>query len=123
MIRNETARFGFGPLILSAGYWAAALLIAGSIGWLGFVLADDTGGSPSVLAAVVALTAAVGIAWLLFRARARKRLQAAMDAYADREIRSERRRKVLKRVRTLTTAIGSSTRPSGRSLRAPHRAR
>jgi hypothetical protein len=80
-------------LISLAALWAAALLITGLIGGLWFLLAADSARFAIPLAAVLALAAAVGITWRQSRARARRRLQAALDAYAEREIaRSGQRR-------------------------------
>jgi C4-dicarboxylate-specific signal transduction histidine kinase len=62
------------------------------------------------LAAVLALTALVGVVWQQSRTRARRRWLAAQDAYAQREIEQERRRNTLKRMQTLCTALGL---PSG----------
>jgi hypothetical protein len=67
--------------------WPAALL--GAVG-LWFWLAH--GGSVAVLpgAAALVLAAILGIVWLS-RARAARRFNAAVDAYAEREIDRERR--------------------------------
>lgn len=86
METNRTARSRHMALISSAALWAAALLITGVIGGLWFLLAADSVRSAISLAAVLALPAAVGITWQHSRARARRRLQAALDAYAEREI-------------------------------------
>jgi hypothetical protein len=79
-------------LVWSATLWVASLVFAGLIGGLWFLLAADSARSATPPAAVLALTA-VGIAWQQSRARARRRLQGALDAYAEREIaRSVQRR-------------------------------
>jgi hypothetical protein len=48
-----------------------------------------------VIAAALALTGMLGLAWRL-RVRAAKRWLTALDAYADRQIAQERRGKTLK---------------------------
>jgi hypothetical protein len=73
-------------LISSAALWAAALLITGLIGGLWFLSAAASAGPAGPLAAALALTAAVGMISRQTRARARRRWQTALDAYADREI-------------------------------------
>jgi hypothetical protein len=77
--------------------WAPALLSAGVIGGVWFVFADSAAWRAVPLAAVLALTA-VFITWQQARASARRRLQAALAAYAEREIRQHRRKAaILKR--------------------------
>jgi hypothetical protein len=96
---------GLESLISPAAAWAAALLLAASIGGLWMLLAD----SPwefALLAAPLALVGVAGITRQQSRARVRKRLEAALDAYAEREINKARRATVLKRVRTLPMALG-----------------
>ena len=79
-------------LISSVSFWVAALLIAGLIGGLWFGLADDSAWGAVPLAAILGLTAVAGITWQQSRASARRRWQAALSAYAEREIRQQRRR-------------------------------
>ena len=64
---------------------AAALLITGLISGLWSLLAAEPGGYavPAVVAA--AMTGLAGFTWQQSRARAKKQ-QAALDAYAEREI-------------------------------------
>jgi hypothetical protein len=80
-------------LISSSALWAAALLIPWLIGGFWFLLAADPAESALPLAAVLAVTAAVGVTWQLSRARARRRLQTALDAYVERQIAHRARRK------------------------------
>jgi hypothetical protein len=91
MKTNQAGHSPLMSLISSALSWAAAVLIAGLVGGLGFVLADDSTWKAVPLAAVLAVTAIVGITWQQSRAHARRRLQAALAAYAEREIRQQRR--------------------------------
>jgi hypothetical protein len=58
-------------------------------------------------AAAFVFTAILGIGWLS-RARAARRFNAAMDAYAEREIDRERRRDGPQRVRGVSTRGGAS---------------
>jgi hypothetical protein len=90
MKTNQTGRPRLMSLTSSAVSWAAALLIAGLVGGLWFVRADDSAWEAVPLAAVLALTAVAGITWQQSRARARRRLQVALDAYAEQQIRQER---------------------------------
>jgi hypothetical protein len=77
-------------LVSSPAFWAGALLIAGLCGGLWSVLADDPAWEPVPLAAALALAAVVGVSWQQSRAGARRRL-AALSAYAERQIRQQRR--------------------------------
>jgi hypothetical protein len=90
MNANQTARARLASLISSPASWVAALAIVGWIGGVGFVLADNSAWKAVPLAAVLALTAVAVITWQQARAGARRRLQAALAAYADREIRQHR---------------------------------
>jgi hypothetical protein len=103
MQHNPTAYFGQLLWIVSGAAWAAALLIGGL--WL--VWADDPGWKAIPLAAALASTMAAGIMWQ--QSRARRRWRAALDAYAERELSRQRRRTALKRVQTLSTALGISS--------------
>src|SRR5207249_3560617 len=91
-------------LISSGASWAAALLIAASIGGLWFVRTDDSAWETVPFAAAPALAAVIGVTWQRFRARARSRLEAVLDAYAEREMSQERYRKALTRMRALSAA-------------------
>jgi hypothetical protein len=73
----------------SSAFWAAALLIAGLLGGGWFVLAAAPVSEEAPLVAVLALAAVVGITWQHSRVSARRRLLAALAAYADREIRQQ----------------------------------
>jgi hypothetical protein len=92
METNQTGHSRLMSLVSSSAFWVALLLIAGLIGGLWFVLADHSAWKAVPLAAVLPLTAVVGITWQQSRASARRRLRAALAAYAEREIRQQRRR-------------------------------
>jgi hypothetical protein len=85
MKANRTARSLGSSLAWSAAFRAGRLLIFGFIGWLLFVSAADSAWRAVSLAAVLALTALVGVTWYLSRARADRRWRAALDAYAKQE--------------------------------------
>jgi hypothetical protein len=72
-------------LVWSAVCWAAGLLTAGLIGWLWFVWADDSAEKAVPLAAILVLATLVGLTSQQSRAHARRRLRAALDAYAEQE--------------------------------------
>ncbi len=84
MKTNETARSRRMALVWSTVGGAAGLFLAGLIGWLWLVLADDSVWKGVLLAAVLALAALAGIAWQ--QSRAERRLRAALDAYAEKEL-------------------------------------
>jgi hypothetical protein len=94
METNQTGHSRLMPLVSSSAFWVAALLIAGLIGGLWFVREGDSAREAVPLVAALALTAGAGIAWQQSRASARRRMQAALAAYAEREIRQQRRRAV-----------------------------
>ena len=87
---HQTGRSRLMSLISAVSFWAAALLFAGLIGGLWFVRADDSAWEAVPLTAVLAVAGMVGIAWS--RARATRRLHAVLAAYAEQEIRQQRRR-------------------------------
>jgi hypothetical protein len=91
METNQTGHSRQMPLGSLSAFWVAALLIAGLIGGLWFVLAADSAWKAVPFVAVLGLTAVAGITWQQSRASARRRLQAALAAYAEREIRQQRR--------------------------------
>jgi hypothetical protein len=82
--------------------WPATLL--GAVG-LCFWLAHGAG-VPVLPAAALVSTVILGAAWLS-RARAARRLNAAVDAYAAREIARERRRPAPRNARGFSTRGGS----------------
>jgi hypothetical protein len=82
----RTARSRRTAWISSAALWAAALLVTGLLGGLWFLVAADSAGSAILVVAVLPLPATAGIILHQSRARARRRLQKALDAYAEREI-------------------------------------
>src|SRR5438552_5591071 len=73
-------------------FCTALVLGAGIVGGLWLQPVDGRGWPALAAAGVVALMAILGIAWQL-RARAARRLEAAMDAFADRQIAWVRQRK------------------------------
>jgi GAF domain-containing protein len=92
MATNQTGHSRLMSLVSSSAFWVAALLNAGLIGGLWLVRADDSAWGAVPLAAALALTAVAGITWQQSRASARRRWQAALAAYAEREIRLQRGR-------------------------------
>jgi hypothetical protein len=69
------------------------------VGWLGVLWWQPAATWQALLTALVlALAAILGSVWL-FRARGRRRLRAAVDAYAEREIARTRSGKTPQRVR------------------------
>ena len=108
MQSKQTSRSRLTSLISSGASWAAALLMAVSIGGLWFVRSDDPTSEAVPLATVLALVAVVGVSWQRSCARANSRFQAAMDAYAEREISRERHRRALQRLRALSAALGTA---------------
>ena len=85
MRTNATAHPRRMSLAWSAGSRAARLLIAGLIGWLGYLTADGSAWRTVSLVAVLALAAVVGITWFLSRALADRRWRAALDRYVEQE--------------------------------------
>jgi hypothetical protein len=81
-----------------------------SLGAVGFWLYPAHGDNVAVLlgTAALGLTAVFGIGWVV-RARARRRLNAALDAYAMREIDRERRRTALLSHRKVSLTAGCPT--------------
>jgi hypothetical protein len=77
------------------------VLLLGAVG-LWFWLAHGDGVAVWLGAVGFVLTAVLGIVWLS-RARAARRFNAAVDAYAEREIDWERRRNARQRVRGVST--------------------
>lgn len=106
MRNNPSARPFAVSLISSVAAWTVVLLIAGLTGGSWLLLADDLGWQPIAAASALALLTFVAGAWQLTRLRARRRLLAALDAFAEREITEARAMTVLNRVRTLSTALG-----------------
>jgi membrane protein DedA with SNARE-associated domain len=92
METNQTGHFRLMSLVSSSAFWVAALLSAGLIGGLWLVLAAHSAWAAVPLVAVLVLTAVAGITWQQSRASARSRLHAALAAYAERELRQQRRR-------------------------------
>jgi hypothetical protein len=62
----------------------------------------------AIAALVLMLVALAGAAWSRSRHRAAQRWQAALDAYAEREIARENRWKALKKAQTFSTATAIS---------------
>jgi hypothetical protein len=89
MKTNRTARSLQSPLAWSAASRVVGLLIAGLIGWLWVLAAEDPAWKTMAweavpLVVVLPLAARIGVKWLRFRGR--RRLQAMWDAYADQEL-------------------------------------
>lgn len=61
-----------------------------------------------VVTLAASVLAMLGIAWQ-YRSRGVKRWRKALDAYAEREIAEQQRRKCLKRPRTFSTALAVSS--------------
>jgi hypothetical protein len=68
----------------------AAVLAAGTYAGLWLSTADDRGWLALLPAAALGLTAVLGLATVA-RARAARRLRAALDAYAERQVATTRR--------------------------------
>lgn|GEM_PF-4612103 len=85
MIPYDTVRSRLLSLIASVATWAAALVIAMSIGGLWFFLPARSLWALWLLAVPLALIVVV-VLWRHFRFRAARRFRALLDAYADREI-------------------------------------
>jgi hypothetical protein len=105
MNNNRTGRLPAGGIAWLAGFCAVVVLGAGIAGELW--LRPAAGGVwPALLpAAFLALTAVLGIVWLT-RVRAARRWNAAVDAYAEREIARAQRRQTPKRGRSVSTPRG-----------------
>jgi hypothetical protein len=86
--------------------WIAPGVVALLIGGLWFVRAEHSPWEAIPMVAVPVWTTVAAILWQ--HRRTRKRWQAALDAYAEREISGQRRSTALRRVRTLSTALGIS---------------
>jgi membrane protein YdbS with pleckstrin-like domain len=89
MKTNRTARSLQLPLAWLAVSRALGLLIAGLIGWLWVLAAEDPAWKAVawkvvVLVVVVPLAVRIGIKWLRFCGR--RRLRAMWDAYAEQEL-------------------------------------
>jgi hypothetical protein len=83
----ENHRTGRNPLslIVPAASGVAAVLAAGVLGGLWLRPAEGSAWPALLTAAALAAAAILGVVWLS-RARAARRLNAALDAYAEREI-------------------------------------
>jgi hypothetical protein len=92
METNQTGHSRIMSLVSPSAFWVAALLIAKLIGGLWLVLADNSAWKAVALVAVLGLTAVAGITWQQSRASAQRRWQTVLAAYAEREIRHQRRR-------------------------------
>jgi hypothetical protein len=92
METNKTISSRLMSLVSSFAFWVAALLIAALIGARSSARAGDSAWEATPLVAVLALTAVIGITWRQSRASVRRRLQAAVAAYAEREMRLQRLR-------------------------------
>jgi hypothetical protein len=110
MRTRKSLRRGPSRLLWRAAPYAAVLLAAGVLGVLSLRLARGEALAPLLPLAGLALTASAGTVWYS-RARARGRLKAALDAFAEREITRQRRQ-------ALQSSQPSSRRPAPRKLKA-----
>ena len=97
-------------MILGGASWVAEWMTLAAFRAFWFVPADKPAWQAVPLGVVLAATVVTGIAWQQSHARARRRWLAALDAFAEREIERERRRRALERLRELSAALGV---PSG----------
>jgi hypothetical protein len=88
---DHSRLFSLIPLALT---WTAGLLLTASIGGLWLLLGERWSWAFVLLAGPLALLAVAGVLRQHGRFSARKRLLAALDAYAEREIARTRRRTV-----------------------------
>src|SRR5262249_62059163 len=114
METNQTRRQKPGVVVWLAGVCAVAVLGAGVAGGVWLRRAGDGSWQALLPAAVLALAAALGLVWLA-RVRAARRWNAAVDAYAEREIARSLRRHAAKRGRSVSAPRGILQR-----LRASH---
>ncbi|SRR6266536_81229 len=97
MENNQTGRPAITFVVWLATFCAAAVVGAGMVGALWFRPVDGRGRQALLAAAALALTAVLGVVWQS-RARAARRWEAALDAYAEREIARARNRKAEERL-------------------------
>src|SRR4051812_48836783 len=81
-----------GPLSLAWPVASAAAVLGAGVAGLRLHPTDGSPGRALLAAGVLALTSALGVVWQS-RARGARRLKAALDAYAEREIARDRRGK------------------------------
>jgi hypothetical protein len=80
-------------------------MLLGAVGlWLWLARRDSVPGLMGAAALIV--TVVLGIGWLS-RARSARRLLAALDAYAEREIDRERQRNGPQRIRSASVRVGA----------------
>jgi hypothetical protein len=99
-------------LIWSVVPWAGAVGVAGLVGGLWSALTVSSAWGDAVRAMVVALVVAAPVTWLLSRVLARRRLLAALDVYARREIAHSRRRRWQRRPAAFAADSLQGTEPS-----------
>jgi lysophospholipase L1-like esterase len=114
METNQRGRQKPGVVVWLAALCAVAVLGAGIAGEVWLRPAEGGNWQALLPAALLALAAVLGIVWLA-RARAARRWNAAVDAYAEREIARSRRKHAAKGGRSVTTPRGILQR-----LRASH---
>jgi len=85
MANNQTGRRTVTFAVWLATFWAAALVGTEMVGALWFRPVDGRGLLTFLVAATLALMAVLGVVWQS-RDRAARRWNAALDAYAEREI-------------------------------------
>jgi len=110
MNTNRTRSLSSLTRLSVAATWTAALLLAAAIGGFWLLLSEFSPLAFSLFAGPFVLAAIAGTLAVISRDRARRRLLAALDAYAEREIRRVPRwsDSALKQVRTLATRPGMS---------------
>jgi hypothetical protein len=110
MNTNRTYSLNFLTRLSVAATWTAALLLAAAIGGFWLLLSEFSPLAFSLFAGPFVLAAGAGTLAVILRDRARRRLLAALDAYAEREINRVPRwsSSALKPVRTLATRAGMS---------------
>ena len=90
MKTNPVARTWRTSLAWSAVFRAAGLSIIGFVLWFWLFSGDGLPWSAVSLVAVLALAALAGVAWYLPRARAERRLLAALDHCGEQELAKRR---------------------------------
>jgi hypothetical protein len=109
MEHDRTGRRHPTSLIRPVAYAAVAALAAALAAGVWWGVVDDRAWQAPLAAAGLAFTAVLGLVWLS-RTRAVRRLRAAADAFAEREIARERRRKAAAALPPLRARGGNAPR-------------